>query len=210
MIIIYVIAIIIFLYLLIPTYKKPRVYRDFITEEERQHIMERAKKNFKPSRVNGDNKKDIDTSKIRVSDTAWLDPNNDPVVKRVMKRCLGKCDRPLRNCEHLQVVRYRPGGYYRPHHDACMLRAGCREYNQLANQRMFTFLIALNDDYEGGTTSFPNLNKTYKLNAGDVLKFHNLNNYGWGSDSSLHSGDPVKSGEKWICNVWVHTYPYNH
>jgi len=50
---------------------------------------------------------------------------------------------------------------------------------------MYTFIIALNDEYEGGETVFPNIRKQYRLEKA-----------------------PVKSGEKWICNLWVRMYRY--
>jgi prolyl 4-hydroxylase len=28
------------------------------------------------------------------------------------------------------------------------------------------------------------------------------------TSDALHGGQPVKSGEKWVCNLWVHKYPY--
>ena len=69
-------------------------------------------------------------------------------------------------------------------------------------------MFALNDDYEGGETSFPNLDIKYKLKKGDCLFFHTLDNYDALTSMALHGGQPVKSGEKWVCNLWVHKYPY--
>jgi predicted 2-oxoglutarate/Fe(II)-dependent dioxygenase YbiX len=135
---------------------------------------------------------------IRKSETAWLS-RDDPIVHAVMSRCLKYTDRPLRNCEKLQVVRYKPGGHYKPHQDA---------FKDDENMRMFTFILALNDGYEGGETVFPNLNKSYKLKAGDALFFDTVNNYNFITSKALHGGNPVKSGDKWICNLWVRKYPY--
>lgn len=199
------IALIIFLLLLIPTYKKPKVYKGLITEEERRHIIEKARSNLTTSTIAEDKNKQIDTN-IRVSETSWLSYKNDPVVERVVRKCLKNCDRPLKNCESLQVVRYKPGGFYIPHNDAFKKEESLSGHK---NNRKHTFLIALNDDYEGGETEFPELGKKYKLNSGDVLRFNNLDNYGFVTSKALHGGNPVKSGEKWICNVWVHTHPYS-
>jgi prolyl 4-hydroxylase len=73
---------------------------------------------------------------------------------------------------------------------------------------MFTFMFALNDGYTGGETVFPNIKREYKLRAGDALFFNTLDNYEMVTSQSLHGGKPVKSGEKWICNLWVHKHPY--
>jgi prolyl 4-hydroxylase len=73
---------------------------------------------------------------------------------------------------------------------------------------MYTFIVCLNDDFEGGETKFPNINKSYRLRAGDVLLFDCLNNYEFKDFRAIHGGLPVTSGEKWICNLWVHKYEY--
>ena len=137
--------------------------------------------------------------RVRDSQTAWLD-GRDPVVRRVMEKCVSLTDRPLANCEHLQVLRYKPGGHYKPHQDTFS--------DTEENKRMYTVILALNDEYEGGETEFPNLKQKFKLTAGDALFFHTLDNYGLMTTKALHGGRPVKSGEKWICNLWVHKHPY--
>jgi prolyl 4-hydroxylase len=53
------------------------------------------------------------------------------------------------------------------------------------------------------------LGNEYKLNAGDALFFDILDNYELETSKALHGGKPVKSGEKWICNLWVRKYPYS-
>lgn len=182
---------------LLPTYREPRVIPNFLTEDERKHIMEKAKTKLDVSTI-AENR--VVDKKVRDSETAWLD-FTDPVVMRVARRCASLTDRPIMNCEHLQVLRYKPGGHYRPHQDTFSDIKG--------NKRMYTVILALNDDYEEGETEFPNLNKKYKLKAGDALLFHTLDNYELMTSKALHGGKPVKSGEKWVCNLWVHKYPYS-
>ena len=181
---------------LIPTYVEPRVVRGLITDEERKHIIQKAEKKLDVSTV-AENR--VVDKNVRDSETAWLDAS-DPIVKRVMDKCVALTDRPITNCEHLQVLRYKPGGHYKPHQDTFSDTTG--------NKRMYTIILALNDDYEGGETEFPNLKKKYKMKAGDALFFHTLDNYELLTSKALHGGRPVKSGEKWICNLWVHKYPY--
>jgi prolyl 4-hydroxylase len=181
---------------LLPVYPKPRVYHNFITPEERQHIIKKSEEILGPSSVSEN--RIVDDS-VRKSETAWLD-RSDPVVDTVVQRCLKNTDRPIINCERLQVLKYKPGGFYQPHQDS---------NRQDINPRMYTFILALNDEYEGGETVFPNLGKTYKLKAGDALFFDTLDNYELETSKALHGGQPVKSGEKWICNLWIRKYPYN-
>lgn len=180
---------------LLPTYPKPVVIENFLSENERIHIKQEAKSKLHVSTVDKDRRVD---EQIRKSETAWLS-TEDPIVRRVVERCVSRTDRPIENCEQLQVLRYKEGGHYNPHQDV---------FYQDKNKRLYTFIIALNDEYEGGETAFPYLNEKYKLNAGDALFFHTLDNYGLDTTDALHGGQPVKSGEKWVCNLWVHKHPY--
>lgn len=181
---------------ILPTYTKPQVVPNFLTEQERKYIIEKARPELQPSTV--DKNFRIDPT-VRVSETAWLDLD-DPVIEGVVRRCLKLTDRPMVNCEKLQVLRYKPGGHYAPHQDTFS--------DKDANKRMYTVILALNDDYEEGETEFPNIGEKYKLKAGDALFFHTLDNYELMTTKALHGGRPVKNGEKWICNLWVHKYPY--
>jgi len=193
---IFLLFILFLVWYLIPTYQKPRVIPNFLTEEEIEYIKKEAESKLSTSTVSMDRIIDKTT---RDSETAWLNLE-DPIVNRVTQRCVNLTDRPHKNCENLQVLRYRPGGFYNPHQDTFSDTKG--------NKRMYTIILALNDDYEGGETAFPNLRRKYKLNKGDALFFHTLDNYELKTSKALHGGEPVKSGEKWICNVWVHKYPY--
>ena len=186
---------IVLLVYLLPTYPKPVVIENFLSENERIHIKQEAKSKLHVSTVDKDRRVD---EQIRKSETAWLS-TEDPIVRRVVERCVSRTDRPIENCEQLQVLRYKEGGHYNPHQDV---------FYQDKNKRLYTFIIALNDEYEGGETAFPYLNEKYKLNAGDALFFHTLDNYGLDTSDALHGGEPVKSGEKWVCNLWVHKFPY--
>ena len=87
MIIVVLLALIFIIYMLIPTYVKPRVYDELITEEEREHIMKVARDKLKTSTVEEGVNRRID-NKVRVSETAFLCPKDDPIVERVMRRCL--------------------------------------------------------------------------------------------------------------------------
>ena len=186
---------IVLLVYLLPTYPKPVVIENFLSENERIHIKQEAKSKLQASTVDKDRRVD---EQIRKSETAWLS-TEDPIIRSVVERCVSRTDRPIENCEQLQVLRYKEDGHYNPHQDV---------FYQDKNKRLYTFIIALNDEYEGGETAFPNLNEKYKLKAGDALFFHTLDNYGLDTSDALHGGQPVKSGEKWVCNLWVHKHPY--
>ena len=176
-------------------YIEPKVIPDFLTEDEIEYIKKESIEKFIPSRVG----QHITISNdIRKSETALLELD-DPIVNSVIRKCVGLTNKPFINCEHLQVVRYKEGGYFKHHQDV-------NSYFTI-NRRLYTIMIALNDDYEGGETDFPGLNVEYKLKKGSALFFHTLDNRKLHTSLALHGGKPVKSGEKWICNLWVWEYP---
>ena len=68
---------------ILPTYPKPRIFENFITEAERRHIMQEAIGKLEQSSIS--HNKRVDES-IRKSETAWLS-REDPVVRAITKRC---------------------------------------------------------------------------------------------------------------------------
>ena len=178
-------------------YIEPKVIPDLLTEDEIEYLKKESIDKLEPS-TTGVNCVSTDKS-IRKSESAWLDPN-DPIMNNITRKCISHIDKPIGHCENLQVVRYKEGGYYVPHQDALFI-------DDCHNDRLYSFIIALNDDYEGGETLFANLDIKYKLKKGSVLFFHTSDNYEFETNMALHSGEPVKSGEKWICNLWVHKFP---
>ena len=190
------ISIILLIWYFIPIYQEPKVIKNVLNKDECDHIMKIAHGKLHTSTVAKERTVD---KKSRISETAWLKASDDPVVDKLIRKCVSMTDRPLSNCEDLQVLKYKPGGFYKPHQDC---------FKKDKNNRMYTFIVALNDDYEGGETSFPNINKSYRLKKGDCLFFNTLNNYECITKKALHAGEPVNSGEKWICNLWIRKYPY--
>ena len=104
---------IVLLVYLLPTYPKPVVIENFLSENERIHIKQEAKSKLQVSTVDKDRRID---EQIRKSETAWLS-TEDPIVRSVVERCVSRTDRPIENCEQLQVLRYKEDGHYNPHQD---------------------------------------------------------------------------------------------
>lgn len=113
--IVYVILIITICILLRPMYQEPRVLRNVFTDKVCDAIIELAKPGMKPSTVSRDGSLDLN---VRKSETNWLKPSDSELVKHVMDKCVSTTDRPFTNAEYLQVLKYTPGGFYKPHQDA--------------------------------------------------------------------------------------------
>ena len=192
----FVIIIAFIMIIVYPKYNHPTIIKGLLTDEECEYIKSKAEPELEKSLLDGE----MVDERARKSETAWLGLDNER-IQDIAHRCLKHvgmedCD----NCESLQVLRYKPGGFYKPHQDADV---------RYTNKRKYTFILALNDEYEGGKTIFPNLKKSYKLNKGDALFFDTLDTRGRMNDKALHGGEKVESGEKWICTLWVHESKYH-
>ena len=62
-------------------------------------------------------------------------------------------------------------------------------------------MLYLNDDFEGGTTSFTFLNKEFKPEACKAVVWNNLE-YGQPNKYMTHCGNEVTKGKKYIITSW--------
>lgn len=106
-----------------------------------------------------------------------LDGVIKPLVNRVWRTSLTRH-------AGTHVVRYVPGEFYAEHTDVGL--------NLL--DRYFTVLCYLNDDFDGGQTSFPRLNYSVTPRCGKVLIF---------PATYVHGAEPVTRGEKYILVSWL-------
>ena len=134
--------------------------------------------------------------------------DSDLIIQMINRRIADATGVPLERQEPTNVLRYRPGEEYRPHNDYISATERHEEELRLAGQRTTTFLVYLNDDYEGGETSFPQLDWRFKGRRGDALVFWNVTADGDPDPRTLHAGLPPTSGEKWLLSKWIRARPY--
>lgn len=177
-----------------------RMFRNVLTASEIARIQQQAV--FEKSTVVGTDAYQPD---VRVSETAWV--NEPQITHKLLQRIGLYPQKTTAHCESLQVVRYGPGGFFKPHHDSLQDPYSAENHPHFQNggHRDYTLLIALSDDYEGGETVFPDHGKRYKLRKGDAILFRNVNPQ-TGALINLHGGNPVRSGTKWIVNLWTHEH----
>lgn len=181
-------------------YEEPYIINNIITEDEAKYIIYNASSKFDESTILGQ----VVDHDIRKSKTAWLHKIDDTVILTIMLRIANIVNLPLENAESLQVVRYEPNGYYKEHHDSCCDNTEiCNDFIKRGGQRIKTVLIYLNDDFEEGSTYFPLLDKKYKPPKYSAIIFNPLaKNSNKCHPHALHAGLPVKSGVKYIANLW--------
>ena len=72
---------------------------------------------------------------------------------------------------------------------------------------MITFLLYLNDAYEGGETTFPELGIVHRGRPGDGLYLHQRAPGSSPDRRMLHTGSPPTSGEKWVVSQFIRNIP---
>jgi prolyl 4-hydroxylase len=112
--------------------------------------------------------------------------------------------KPIEHQESLQIVKYEKEGHFIGHYDACFGTADfCERLNSGIGPRYMTVLIYLNDDYKGGSTSFPRINQHITPEKGKAIIFYNVHKDGTLIYESFHQGNKIEDGTKWIANKWI-------
>jgi prolyl 4-hydroxylase len=168
--------------------------KNFATPEECAHVIEMARN--KTVRSKTQHKKGIDvvsdhrtSSSFFPEDGKWATETLKHLDDRIMKTVNWK------SCytENWSVMHYLPGQYFKPHLDI--------NYDgEEGMKRVGTMITYLNDVEKGGTTTFGKLRIKIAPKMGDAVFFN------YSRDNihlTLHSGDPVVVGEKWILTRWL-------
>ena len=178
---------------------------DFLQEHEVRALTEKGGHHFERS-LAGDG-----VSPVRTSKTSWCNIpfcESDPTVASVRSRIANVTGVPVSHSEHVQVLHYDPGDFYRQHHDQ---NAHPRSP---WGPRLFTFFLYLNDVERGGGTRFVHLNMTVEAKRGRALMWPSvldkdpsaIRNH---EDSrTTHEALAVEAGIKRAANVWLHQYDF--
>jgi len=186
------------------SWTEPILIQNLLTKDECQQIIDKVNNTFTRSTVVSENI--IDTT--RTSETAWI-PRRDPMVQKLIHKAMELTGKPYENCEDIQVVRYTPGTYYRPHHDSCCEdNKSCKEFEKRGGQRVGTLLLYLNDDFTQGQTHFPELDLKLRADPGSAIFFLPMSGNAC-HPKALHAGLPIESGTKYVCNIWVREDTFN-
>ena len=110
---------------------------------------------------------------------------------------------PVSGFEDASILHYDVGEQYTAHYDFFVTTPAFAQEIAMGGQRVLTFLIYLNEEFEGGETEFPMLARRYRQPKGGALFFWNVGPDGQPDRRSLHAGLAPTSGEKWLFSQWV-------
>lgn len=138
----------------------------------------------------------------RTSEGMFFRRAENAVVRQVEARIARIFGWPQENGEGLQVLHYGPGTEYKPHYDYFdPTEPGTPAILQRGGQRVATLIMYLYEPEEGGATVFPDIEVRVAPRRGNAVFF----SYPQALPSSLtlHGGEPVTTGEKWIATKWL-------
>lgn len=145
----------------------------------------------------------------RSSEGTFFPVNADDFIARLDRRIAELMNCPVENGEGLQVLHYGEGGEYQPHFDYFSPGdPGSEAQMVVGGQRVSTLLIYLNDVAQGGATVFPTLGLRVLPKKGMAVYFEYSNRAGQVDPLTLHGGEPVEKGEKWIITKWMRQRSY--
>jgi hypothetical protein len=180
-----------------------RVIPGFANPAECAWLIDRARSRIKPAVV-------IDANGIQAADPArtnssaeFLVQDMDLVLEIVRNRISAATRIPVPVFEPTQLLHYNVGEEFKLHHDFLdptnPNHGNFLEYGQ----RIATFLIYLNEEFEGGETQFPQVGIEFRGKTGDAIFWANLDRESRPDPLTLHAGLAPTSGEKWILSQWI-------
>lgn len=138
----------------------------------------------------------------RTSEGMFFGRGETPLCQRIEARIAALLNWPVVNGEGLQVLRYRPGAEYKPHHDYFdPAQPGMAPVLARGGQRVATLVIYLNTPELGGGTTFPDVALEVAPIKGNAVFFSYDRPHA--ATRTLHGGAPVLAGDKWVATKWL-------
>ncbi|MEQ2262616.1 Prolyl 4-hydroxylase subunit alpha-1 [Xenotaenia resolanae] len=179
-------------------------YLDIISDAEIEKIKQLAKPRLRRATVHDPQTGKLTTAQYRVSKSAWLTADEDPVIERINERIEDITGLEMDTAEELQVANYGVGGQYEPHFDFGRKDEPDAFKELGTGNRIATWLFYMSDVTAGGATVFPDVGAAVWPKKGTAVFWYNLFASGEGDYSTRHAACPVLVGNKWVSNKWIH------
>uniref|UniRef100_A0A6Q2YMM5 procollagen-proline 4-dioxygenase n=1 Tax=Esox lucius TaxID=8010 RepID=A0A6Q2YMM5_ESOLU len=179
-------------------------YLNALSDEEIERIKELAKPRLARATVRDPKTGVLTTAHYRVSKSAWLEGEEDPVIERVNQRIEDITGLTTQTAELLQIANYGVGGQYEPHFDFSRKDEPDAFKTLGTGNRVATFLNYMSDVEAGGATVFPDFGAAIYPRKGTAVFWYNLFRSGEGDYRTRHAACPVLVGSKWVSNKWIH------
>ena len=143
-----------------------------------------------------------EVNSARTSEGMFFERGETELCERIEARIAALVGWPVSHGEGLQVLRYRPGAQYLPHHDYFdPAQPGATSILARGGQRLATVVMYLNTPEAGGATTFPDVGLEVAPIKGNAVFFSYPRPDA--ATRTLHGGAPVQAGEKWVATKWL-------
>jgi len=186
------------------------IIEDFFTPDECAYLIQAGVADLKPStilRLHEEGKLANTSGTLaqehRSSFTGYLNDTKDPMVAKLNERIYNAMGIRGTYAEMTQLQKYAINQQYKAHKDYFM--PGTDELNIYAKDRgnrTWTFMVYLNEGMQGGGTAFPAINQVFLPKIGTAVVWNNLYPDGSINPDTIHAGQPILTGEKYIITKW--------
>ena len=178
------------------------VFGGLLTDDECEGLMALAMPRLARSETVDNATGGSEVNAARTSDGMFFERGEAPLIARIEARIAELLRWPVDHGEGLQILRYRPGAEYRPHHDYFdPAHSGTARILQRGGQRVATVVMYLNTPQAGGATTFPDVGLEVAPLRGNAVFFSYDRAHA--ATKTLHGGAPVEAGEKWVATKWL-------
>ncbi len=184
--------------------KHPRVivFGNLLSPEECRELIALAEPKMDRSRTVNRQTGGEEVNDARTSRGMFFQRGEGELVTRIEKRLAELVNWPYENGEGLQILHYGPGNQYEPHNDYFDTKdAGTPLILERGGQRVATIVMYLQSPEKGGGTIFPDVGFEVAPIAGNAVFFSY--NKPHAVTKTLHGGQPIIQGEKWIATKWL-------
>jgi prolyl 4-hydroxylase len=186
------------------TMRQPRlvVFGGLLSDDECDALVALAAPRMARSETVDRSSGGSEVNAARTSDGMFFQRAETPLIDRIERRIAALLRWPVERGEGLQILRYRPGAEYLPHHDYFdPAQPGTPTILQRGGQRVATLVVYLATPAGGGATVFPDVGLEVAPLKGHAVFFSYDRPHP--ATRTLHGGAPVRAGEKWVATKWL-------
>jgi prolyl 4-hydroxylase len=189
----------------------PRIvlFGNLLSDEECEEMIALSRGKLERSSVVNNETGAYDIHPHRTSSGTYFNRGENDLIRRLEVRIADLVQYPLENGEPIQILHYEPGGEYKPHFDYFDPKhPGNEQVLKQGGQRIATLIMYLNTVEAGGSTVFPEIGIDVLPRRGNAVYFAYCTEDGALDARTLHGGNPVGAGEKWIATKWFRRERY--
>ena len=169
---------------------------NFMSPDECADIIAEFNGKFTPSPLT---RADPNDNYFRTSKTAFFDDKSS-LQKYISNKILTTIGLGEKLSEKAQIQHYDVGDEFKAHWDWFHEDADRSFFDR--GQRIWTFMVYLNDVEEGGETHFTKLNQSITPKLGRAVIWSNMDKNGKVDYDTQHAGTPIKKGQKYVITKW--------